>query len=99
MLELNITAKVHSRASDNIIGLKEEIANKLEDVADILFIDVNVSAPLQLSLDDKPKIRQTLTVSRAREELIKNKLTIEEYKNIIQAIIEIKKIECVENSE
>lgn len=99
MLELNITARIHNRASDNIIGLKEEIAYKLEDVADVLFIDVKASAPLQLSLDDKPKIRQTLTVERAREELIKNKLTIEEYKNIIQAIVDITKIECVENSE
>lgn len=98
MLALNITAKVHNRASDNIIGLKEEIAYKLEGVADVLFIDVKASAPLQLSFDEKPKIRQTLTVEQARKELIKNTLTIEEYKNIIQAIIDITKIEGVENN-
>lgn len=99
MLELNITAQVHNRASGNIIGLKEEIASKLEDVADVLFIDVKVSEPLQLSLDDKPKIRQTLTVNAARSELLKHLLTLDEYKNIIQAIVDITKIECPENSE
>jgi hypothetical protein len=99
MLELNISVRVHDKARRNIIGLKDDIASRLESVADVLFIDVTDADPLQLSLDNPPKIRQTITVSKAREELIKNKLSIEEYKNIIQAIVDITQIEGVENNE
>ena len=96
MLELNISVRVHDNARKNIIGLKDDIASRIESVADVLFIDVKGSEPLQFSLDNPSKIRQTITVSKAREELIKNKLSIEEYKNIIQAIVDITQIECSE---
>ena len=93
MLELKITAHVHGKAESNIRGLKEEIAGKLESIADILFIDVKASAPLQLTLTDKPKVRQTVTKQTALDALAKANLTVEEHKNIIAAIIELNKTE------
>ena len=99
MFELNISVRVHDNARKNIIGLKDDIASRIESVADVLFIDVKDADPLQLSFDNPQRIRQTVTVSKAREELIKNKLSIEEYKNIIQAIVDITKIEPPDNVE
>lgn len=93
MLELNIIAQAHGKTASNIIGLKEEVAYALENIADILFIDVKVSAPLQLTLTDKPRVRQTVTKQSALDALVKANLTVEEHKNIIAAIIELNKME------
>ncbi len=92
MLELNITAQAHGKAASNIIGLKEEITYALENIADILFIDVKAAEPLQLSFEDKPKIRQKVTVNSAKAELLKHELTIEECQNIAKALVDITKI-------
>lgn len=99
MLELNITAQAHGKAASNIIGLKEEITYALESIADILFIDVKASAPLQLTLTDKPRVRQTVTKQTALDALVKADLTVEEHKNIIAAIIELNKIEGAETDD
>ena len=89
MLELNIKVLVHSNAEKNIIGIKEEIAYKLESVADVLMITVKDASPLQMKFDDGyTHICQKETVEKAREEIKKANLSLEELRNITEAIIE-----------
>lgn len=89
MLELNIKVLVHSNAEKNIIGIKEEIAYKLESVADVLMITVKDASPLQMKFDDGyTHICQKVTVEKAREEIKKANLSLEELRNITEAIIE-----------
>ncbi len=92
MIEVIITAKLLNSAESDMIGIKEALATVTEKWADLISIEVKSSAPLQMTFDDKPKIRQTVTVAAALEYFKKNKLTAEEGQNIIQALIEHNKI-------
>ena len=92
MIEVIITAKFLNSAEPDIIGIKEALATVTEKWVDLISIDVKSSAPLQLTFEDKPEIRQKVTVAAALEYFEKNKLTAEEGQNIIQALIERNKI-------
>lgn len=99
MFELKITAQVHSSAEKNIIGIKEEIAYAIENVADVLFVDVKASEPLQLTFGEKSQIRQKVTVQSALAEIRKHNLTLEEMQNVVSALIELSKAEGKEESK
>ncbi len=100
MLELKITAKMLDVAEPDIIGIKEALSNLIEKWADVIYIDVKPSQPLQLKIiDNKTTVREKLTVSKALEEIEKASLTVEEMQNIIKAIIEINKIEGTESND
>lgn len=93
MLELKITALLHSSAEKDIIGIKESIAYLVEKWADVLSIDVKAAEPLQITFGEKSNIRQSVTVQSAIAEIKKHNLTIEEMQNIVAALIELSKIE------
>ena len=100
MLELKITAKMLDVAEPEIIGIKEALSNLIEKWADVVYIDVKPSPPLQLKIiENKTTVREKLTVSKALEEIEKASLTVEEMQNIISAIIEINKIEGTESND
>lgn len=99
MLELKITAKLLNSAEKEIIGIKEVLASTIEKWADVIHIDVTASEPLQLTLEDKVKIRPKVTMQLALAELIKLDLTLEEMQNVAAALIELTKIEGVERLE
>lgn len=89
MLELNIKVLVHSNAEKNIIGIKEEIAYKLEGVADVLMINVKDASPLQMRFNDGyTHICEKVTYEKALDELKKANLSLEELQNIVAALIE-----------
>lgn len=92
MLELNIKAQLLSGAEAEMIGIKDAIAYIVEPWAVKLDFKIDNSAPLQLTMTDKPQIRQTVTVAAAKQALQSENLTIEEYQNIIEAIIDLTKI-------
>lgn len=92
MFEVIITAKLLDSAESEVIGIKEALAAVVEPWADCISIDVKTSAPLQMTFEDKPQIRQTVTAAAALEYFKKNKLTVDEGQNIIQALIEYNKI-------
>ncbi len=92
MLELNIKAKLLDKAGQEMIGIKDAIAYVVEKWLVSIEFSIDDSEPLQLSLTDKPKIRQTVTVAAAKQALQSKNLTIEEYQNIIEAIIDLTKI-------
>ncbi|MBR2867848.1 MAG: hypothetical protein IKB88_02120 [Clostridia bacterium] len=94
MFEVIITAKLLDSAEPDIIGIKEALATVIEKWTDCISIYVKSSAPLQMTFEDKPQIREKITVGAAIDYLNKNKLTIEEQQNIIQAIIKNNKIEA-----
>ena len=93
MIEVIITAKLLDSAEPDIIGIKEALASVVEEWIDCISIDVRASAPLQLTFEDKPEIRQKVTVAAVVEELKKRNLTIEEYRNIEEALIELTRID------
>lgn len=94
MIELTITAKLLNSAESDIIGIKEALATTIEPWTDCISIDVKSSAPLQMTFEDKPRIREKITVGAVIDYLNKNNLTVEEQQNVIQAFIEHNKIEA-----
>lgn len=91
MIEVIVTAKFLNTAEADMIGIKDALAAVVEKWSDLISIDVRSSAPLQLTLDG---IRPKLTAAAAMEEIKKHNLTLEEMRNMIQAVIELNKIEC-----
>lgn len=94
MIELTITAKLLNSAESDIIGIKEALATTIEPWVDCISIDVKSSAPQQMTFEDKPRIREKITVGAVIDYLNKNNLTVEEQQNVIQAFIEHNKIEA-----
>lgn len=94
MIELIITAKLLDSAGADIIGIKEALAATVEPWSDCISIDVKSSAPLQMTFEGKPQIREKITVGAVADYLNKNNLTVEEQQNIIQAIINNNKIDA-----
>ena len=93
MFEVIVTAKLLDSAEPDIIGIKEALATVIEKWTDCISSDVKLSAPMQMTFEDKPKIREKITVGAVMDYLNNNNLTVEEQQNIIQAIIERNKIE------
>lgn len=94
MIELIITAKLLDSAGEDIIGIKEALASTVEHWVDCIGIDVKPSAPLQMTFEDKPRIREKITVGAVIDYLNKNNLTVEEQQNVIRALIEHNKIKA-----
>ncbi len=93
MLELKVIAQLLSSAEKDIIGIKEAIVYFIEQWSDVVKVEVKASEPLQLTLGDKPEIRQTVTVAVAMQAIKEHNLTIEEMQNVAAALIELTKLE------
>lgn len=93
MLELKITAQLLSSAENDIIGIKEAIIYLVEQWSDVVKVEVKTSEPLQLTLGNKPEIRQTVTVAAAMQAIKAHNLTLEEMQNVVAALVELTKLE------
>lgn len=93
MLELKVIAYLLSSAEKDIIGIKEAIVYFIEQWSDVVKVEVKTSEPLQLTLGNKPEIRQTVTVAAAMQAIKEHNLTLEEMQNVAAALIELTKLE------
>jgi len=93
MLELNIKAKLLDKAGQEMIGIKDAIAYVVEKWLVSIEFSIDDSEPLQLSLTDKPEIRQTVTVAAAMQAIKAHNLTLEEMQNVAAALVELTKLE------
>lgn len=89
MLELKITVQLLNSAEKDVIGIKEAISYLLEKWADVIRFEIKASEPLQLTLGDKPEIRQKVTKALALQELKDKNLTLTEIQNITSALIDL----------
>ena len=93
MLELNIKAKLLDKAEQEMIGIKDAIAYVVEKWLISIEFHIDDSQPLQLTLTDKPKIRQSVTVAAAIQAIKEHNLTLEEMQNVAAALVELTKLE------
>lgn len=98
MLDVIIKVRVLPGAEDEIIGIKESLANEIErwGWVDVISIDVKpVEKPQQIKFGNV--IRDKLTKEKAICEFKAKNITVEEMQEIIAAIIEMTRIDKEEN--